>query len=789
MNSNDPTAAEDYPGMYPWQQEAMQSWRENGRRGVVQAVTGAGKTRIGIGAAFEALRRGLKVLVLVPTAELQRQWTQALKEALPRARRGVLGDGGSDTLDSVDVLVAIVHSAAARATLREHKAGLLIADECHRYAAENFSRALDTGYDWRLGLSATYERDDEKHATVLDPYFGRVVFDLWYERALAERVIAPFKLAFISVQLAPEERARYDELTDTMGRAARILEHSACIAREPFTAFIAAVAALAEYTSLTPARQTARRYMAAMSARREVLAACRTKMMAVAALHSTVQAADRALVFTQTKESARRAADTYVALGSTAGVIDSDMGSEERRAAMDAFRAGSLDVLAAPKVLDEGVDVPAADLGIVVSASRSRRQMVQRLGRVIRRKDDHRLGRMAVIFCAGTVEDPALRQEGHLEDITPHASAHGVFDIATELNSIEAFLAPEFETTGPVLTAVRPPVEQVTDFDYVPLETEPDLDAAAPMADDLNTYMASINHDVLTFPQEQDLGARIEAGLMAEHKLHAPGLARPLATELSAVVLDGRNAFDTLYRCNLRLVVSYARKFQYQGLDLLDLIQEGNIGLLKAVEKFDYRQGNKFSTYATWWIRQAMSRALADSSRTIRLPVHVHDQVASLRGTTANLAAALNREPDTAEIAAAAGKPLTKVEALLRSARPVLSLDVFVPDGAGGFEPVAAAIQDDVPGQEDLVLEEDRLMAVYRALDTLPVREATIMAMRHGLDGTEVPKTLSEIGEHLDLTRERVRQLEKEACLKLRIALEPEYRRPVTTPARGRKAA
>ena len=787
-NSSEPTAAEDYPGMYPWQQEAVQAWRENGRRGVVQAVTGAGKTRIGIGAAYEALRRGLKVLVLVPTAELQRQWTENLKEALPRARRGLLGDGGSDSLDSVDILVAIVHSAATRQTLREHKAGLLIADECHRYAAENFSRALDNGFDWRLGLSATYEREDERHTAVLDPYFGRIVFDLWYKRALAEQVIAPFKLAFISVQLAPDERTRYDELTDTMGRAARILEKSAGIPREPFPAFMAAVASLAESSSLTPARQTARRYMAAMSARREVLAACRTKMMAVAALHSTVQAADRSLVFTQTKESARRAADTYIALGSTAGVIDSGMGSEDRRAAMDAFRSGQLDVLAAPKVLDEGVDVPAADLGIVVSASRSRRQMVQRLGRVIRRKPDHRLGRMAVLFCANTVEDPALRREGHLEDIAPHAAAARVFDIATELDAIETFLAPEFQVPVPA-PAPRPAAGAATDFDYVPLETEPDLDATAPMADDVNTYMASINHEVLTFAQEQDLGARIEAGLMAGHKLQTPGLTRTEAVELAAVRLDGQNAFDTLYRSNLRLVVSHARKFQHQGLDLLDLIQEGNIGLLRAVEKFDYRQGNKFSTYATWWIRQAVSRALADQSRSIRLPVHIHDQVTSLWGTAANLGAALNREPEVEEIAAASGKPVKKVESLRRHARPVLSLDVLVPDGAGGVEPFGASLTDDEPGQEELTLMQDRLWAVYRALDTLPVREATIMSMRHGLDGTDVPKTLEEIGQHLNLTRERIRQLEKEACLKLRIALEPEYRRPVAVPARGRKAA
>lgn len=795
--ANAPTAAEDYPGMYLWQQEAVQAWRDAGRRGVVQAVTGAGKTRIGIGAAFEALRQGLKVLVLVPTAELQQQWMATIREALPRAKRGTLGDGGADTFDRVDILVAIVHSAAVRDTLREHKAGLLIADECHRYAAEHFASALDTGYDWRLGLSATYAREDGLHESVLDPYFGRIVYDLWYERALAEKVIAPFKLAFISVELAPDERTRYDDLTSTMGKAAAILTNVEGIPREPFPAFVAAVAALAESSKPTPGTLVARRYMSAMAARREVLAGCRTKIMAAAALHGSVKAADRTLVFTQTKASAVTAAQTYTALGCTAGVVASGMKADERRGTLDAFRRGDLDVLAAPKVLDEGVDVPAADLSIVISASRSRRQMVQRLGRVIRRKPDRRLGRMAVLFCANTVEDPALRQEGHLEDITPHAAAHAVFNIATDIAAIEDFLAPEFEPeetiAGPELTPVpvAVPEETAGDFDYVPLDDEPDLDEEGKQANDLEAYMRSIDHEILTTEQEQELAMLIEAGLMAEQRRAAsPGLTRREALDLDTVAAEGRRAREKFVACNLRLVVSYAKKYRYQGVELLDLIQEGNLGLLKAVQKFDYRQGNRFSTYASWWIRQSITRGLTDTSRTVRLPAHLHEFLQSLYTTAKELEVRLDRQPTVAEIAEAAGHPEQKLRNAFRNAQPIWSLDFPVSDGAGGIEPLGHQLVDEEEaGPEETALGADLQQVVHNCLDmALNAREATIMAMRHGLTGGG-PQTLEAIGLELKLTRERIRQLEKLSTARLRAAVPPEYRLAPSPAAAQRKAA
>lgn len=371
-----------------------------------------------------------------------------------------------------------------------------------------------------------------------------------------------------------------------------------------------------------------------------------------------------------------------------------------------------------------------------------------------------------------------MQQEGYLADITPHAAAHAYFDVATDLTAIEAFLAPVFEPESAV-PALRPaavPAPPIRDdFDYVPLDEEPDLDGTVPQADDIDAYMRSINHSLLTFEEEQELSMLIEAGLMAEHrKGTTPGLGRRESLDLDAVAAEGRRAFDRLYASNLRLVVSFARKYQYQGLDLLDLIQEGNTGLLKAVERFDHRQGNKFSTYAMWWIRQAITRALADTGRIIRLPVHINDQLAGFRGTMKSLSATLNREPTMAELAEAAGKPLVKVESIFRSGLPVLSLDVLVADGSGGVEPLGASLVDDAPDVDEALLAEDMAMVVRSALDALPQREATIMAMRHGLDDGE-SKTLEEVGKHFSLTRERIRQLEKLATAKLQVMIPSEY--------------
>jgi superfamily II DNA or RNA helicase len=204
-----PTELLDLPDLQsflrPWQLDALTAWQEAGHCGVVEAVTGAGKTFVGVSAARDTLAAGGRVVVIVPTTELQDQWWQVLAERLPTADIGKLGGGRQDELAECHVLVAIVNSAARR-SLRGRPGDLLVADECHRYGAPTFADALEDGFDRRLGLTATFEREDDGVDTYLRPYFGDIVFSLWYDRALVDGVIARFDIALGGVDLTPQEQ-------------------------------------------------------------------------------------------------------------------------------------------------------------------------------------------------------------------------------------------------------------------------------------------------------------------------------------------------------------------------------------------------------------------------------------------------------------------------------------------------------------------------------------------------------------------------------------------------------
>ena len=220
-----------------------------------------------------------------------------------------------------------------------------------------------------------------------------------------------------------------------------------------------------------------------------------------------------------------------------------------------------------------------------------------------------------------------------------------------------------------------------------------------------------------------------------------------------------------LIECNLRLVMSITRNYTKAGVPLLDLIQEGNLGLIRAVEKFDYKLGFKLSTYATWWIRQAVTRALADQGRTIRLPVHVADQVRRLMRTRRMLAQKLNREPTIAELAEASELPAKKVKDLLELVEEPVSLETPVGDGESLYGDLIEDTKTDRP--ELTTADAMRHRELVRALDSLNPRMRKVLALRFGLDG-EKPQTLEEVGSGLGITRERVRQLESRALRELR---------------------
>jgi RNA polymerase primary sigma factor len=298
---------------------------------------------------------------------------------------------------------------------------------------------------------------------------------------------------------------------------------------------------------------------------------------------------------------------------------------------------------------------------------------------------------------------------------------------------------------------------------------EADLDDQTPaMGDSVHTYLKSIGRtSLLTAEQEVDLAKRIEAGLFAEHKLRSePDLAEDYRRDLEEVAADGRRAKAHMLEANLRLVVSVAKKYSDRGLTLLDVVQEGNLGLIRAVEKFDYTKGYKFSTYAMWWIRQAIQRGFADSARTIRLPVHVLEMLSKLSRVERDMHQRLGREPTPEELAVELDRTPDQIEELLRTSRQPISLDSTI--GEDGETSIGDLIEDtDAPEAAELVDRQQMASQLRNALGCLSQREATIMSMRFGLyDGN--PHTLDEIGRALGLTRERIRQLEKQSLSKLR---------------------
>jgi len=324
-------------------------------------------------------------------------------------------------------------------------------------------------------------------------------------------------------------------------------------------------------------------------------------------------------------------------------------------------------------------------------------------------------------------------------------------------------------------------LDPISDADVVSLEAEAaalaeadrlsdvDLDDQTPaMGDSVHTYLKSIGRtSLLTAEQEVDLAKRIEAGLFAEHKLEtATGLDEDYRRDLELVAEDGRRAKSHMLEANLRLVVSVAKKYSDRGLSLLDVVQEGNLGLIRAVEKFDYTKGYKFSTYAMWWIRQAIQRGFADSARTIRLPVHVLEMLSKLSRVERDMHQRLGREPTPEELAVELDRTPDQIEELLRTSRQPISLDSTI--GEDGETSIGDLIEDvDAPEASELVDRQLMAEQLRSALDALTPREATIMAMRFGLyDGN--PHTLDEIGRALGLTRERIRQLEKQSLSKLR---------------------
>nr|WP_206442218.1 RNA polymerase sigma factor [Streptomyces boncukensis] len=355
------------------------------------------------------------------------------------------------------------------------------------------------------------------------------------------------------------------------------------------------------------------------------------------------------------------------------------------------------------------------------------------------------------------------------------AAAVPVSHAAPEPAAITLEVAPvQTQTLTSGAPAAPEPVRETVPAQPGPPEAEleappkQELSGSGPSADLFRQYLREIGRiPLLSAAEEVELARRVEAGLFAEEKLtRQPGLDGQLALDLDRLVVRGRLAKRRLIEANLRLVVSVAKRYVGRGLTMLDLVQEGNLGLIRAVEKFDYARGYKFSTYATWWIRQAMSRALADQARTIRVPVHVVELINRVVRVQRRMLQERGYEPPPEEVAAHLDLPEERVSEVLRLAQEPVSL--HAPVGEEDDVNLGDLIEDgDAPSPVEsaaFLLLREHLEAV---LSTLGERERKVVQLRYGLiDGR--PRTLEEIGRLFGVTRERIRQIESKTLNKLR---------------------
>jgi RNA polymerase primary sigma factor len=375
---------------------------------------------------------------------------------------------------------------------------------------------------------------------------------------------------------------------------------------------------------------------------------------------------------------------------------------------------------------------------------------------------------------AGSTEGEG--DEEDVEDVEPDITeVAAVEEVVTddETPAVEdEVVADDQAETEPVAAAPAKAEDEDTGFTYSDADDDDapaqQVVTAGATADPVKDYLKQIGKvALLNAEQEVELAKRIEAGLFAEEKLAAATNLEPkLRRELEWIAQDGRRAKNHLLEANLRLVVSLAKRYTGRGMLFLDLIQEGNLGLIRAVEKFDYTKGYKFSTYATWWIRQAITRAMADQARTIRIPVHMVEVINKLARVQRQMLQDLGREPTPEELAKELDMTPEKVVEVQKYGREPISL--HTPLGEDGDSEFGDLIEDSeaiVPADAvSFTLLQEQL---HQVLDTLSEREAGVVSMRFGLTDGQ-PKTLDEIGKVYGVTRERIRQIESKTMSKLR---------------------
>ena len=439
-----------------WQREAIRNWAANGNQGLVEAVTGSGKSDVGIAIVEHCVTTGQRVLVLTPGIPIREQWAQRLRDDVGTPL-GVaiteISTGTSPEWRSAPVMLAHPTSAAnaiKSGALDPATIGCIIGDEAHHLGAAKWRNALSPRVPARLGLSATLERN-EGFADVLLPYFGGVVYEYGFGRAYGDGYIAPFRLAYLGCAFSPPEQEEYDEASDRREKAQRVL---AKLVPEFRTAqgaeFFTLIAELAASNENSREAIAASKVMKAISDQRSLRASCAAKFDALPNILVVSEVRRRGIVFTQTKAAAQQVGATCAKADVACRVITGETPADERRKVLDAFRAGGLQILVGPQVLNQGLDIPEVDFGVVLAASKSEREMKQRFGRALRLKADGRDAAIVVMYVIGTTEDPDYSDGprdgfmGELEDFCDPAARTFLAD--GDLGEAVAFLSDTTRT-------------------------------------------------------------------------------------------------------------------------------------------------------------------------------------------------------------------------------------------------------------------------------------------------------------------------------------------------------
>ncbi len=383
-------------------------------------------------------------------------------------------------------------------------------------------------------------------------------------------------------------------------------------------------------------------------------------------------------------------------------------------------------------------------------------------------------GVRALFTAEGISIDESLPSHDELDDLDP-APGSPLPSVEAELHEARdaAYVAGDFEEDGPEIGGVRPARSAAARRRVLRVASAPERNSAG-SSDPVRMYLKEIGRvPLLTGAEEVEYSRRVESGGHAATRLAdlaASGLLADLEFEerrgLQRAVRRGEDAREVLIEANLRLVVSIAKRYVGRGMHFLDLIQEGNLGLMRAVEKFDYTKGFKFSTYATWWIRQAITRAIADQARTIRIPVHMVESINKVHRVQRQMLQDLEREPTVEELAEAVGLTEDRVREIQRISLDLLSLDA--PVGEEDDSNLSDFIEDQAAeAPADAAARRMLNRAVIDALDELNDREKAVVRLRFGLDDGQA-RTLEEVGKEFGVTRERIRQIESKTLAKLR---------------------